>query len=631
MNKGTRLHEGANINRSLLALGNCINALCDPRARGHVPYRDSKLTRLLKHSLGGNCSTSMIVCVSPSSQHYDETHNTLQYANRAKEIKTKVTRNVVSVDRHVSQYVKIIYELRQELEQRKKEDSHREERIRLEERANRGKALREVEDGLAQLESTREDARAKAIRAAEAKAELDSLEQLRPNIKAWLASTQLDQAIDGTSSNERQQAHRHIAELMSRLTEHGISLYQIASTADNTKSLHSANMSNLKRKLVHPEAQQNFDRECRQAELEMQLAESKGRERGRLEASKYLCSVLATLSSVQLLLAGEDETYQSTVQVATAHVLEALTQSALPAMPISPTKKRFPAKALLGVPMPHQIVASSPRKPARSAFHLKSSFMSPRKKAALHSAPAKKIVLFKDGKRTCGISYFDLSSRSDVADGWEVESDATDTENEIPFQSDKLFVVAKGTPLSTIPPLTASRAFNSVLKAKPARQSALSIEAKENTPPMLGSGRSSSRMTTGFLSRKKPLVAVLEDEKPSPRPSVFDRLAITPSISADASFSSLNSSICDTTVRPEKIRPSIGVKRMSTASRRRSSIGPMRSERKKKRVSYISTPPKGATTDAQLRDESLSRIGSPNGMMPRAAGRTSVKPGPVWR
>ena len=59
-----RLNEGANINRSLLALANCINALASDRG-GHVPYRDSKLTRLLKDSLGGNCRTMMIANVSP--------------------------------------------------------------------------------------------------------------------------------------------------------------------------------------------------------------------------------------------------------------------------------------------------------------------------------------------------------------------------------------------------------------------------------------------------------------------------------------------------------------------------------------------------------------------------------------
>lgn len=104
-NRGERLLEGANINKSLLALGGCINALCDPRKRNHVPYRNSKLTRLLKFSLGGNCKTVMIVCVSPSSAHFDETQNTLRYANRAKNIQTKVTRNVFNVNRHVKDFL----------------------------------------------------------------------------------------------------------------------------------------------------------------------------------------------------------------------------------------------------------------------------------------------------------------------------------------------------------------------------------------------------------------------------------------------------------------------------------------------------------------------------------------------
>ncbi|KAG5915435.1 hypothetical protein E4U42_008058 [Claviceps africana] len=104
-NRGVRLTEGANINKSLLALGSCINALCDKRQRAHVPYRNSKLTRLLKFSLGGNCKTVMIVCVSPSSAHFDETQNTLRYANRAKNIQTKVTRNVFNVNRHVKDFL----------------------------------------------------------------------------------------------------------------------------------------------------------------------------------------------------------------------------------------------------------------------------------------------------------------------------------------------------------------------------------------------------------------------------------------------------------------------------------------------------------------------------------------------
>jgi kinesin family protein 18/19 len=116
-NRGERLTEGANINKSLLALGSCINALCDLRKKNHIPYRNSKLTRLLKFSLGGNCKTVMIVCVSPSSAHFDETQNTLRYANRAKNIQTKVTKNVYNVNRHVKDYLVKIDEQRHLIEE----------------------------------------------------------------------------------------------------------------------------------------------------------------------------------------------------------------------------------------------------------------------------------------------------------------------------------------------------------------------------------------------------------------------------------------------------------------------------------------------------------------------------------
>ncbi|XP_073514170.1 kinesin-like protein KIF18A [Phyllobates terribilis] len=114
--KGERLREGTNINRSLLALGNVINALADPKTKKqHIPYRNSKLTRLLKDSLGGNCHTIMIAAVSPSSLSYDDTYNTLKYANRAKDIKSAVKRNVVSLDSHISQYVQICEQQKKEI------------------------------------------------------------------------------------------------------------------------------------------------------------------------------------------------------------------------------------------------------------------------------------------------------------------------------------------------------------------------------------------------------------------------------------------------------------------------------------------------------------------------------------
>jgi kinesin family protein 18/19 len=99
-NRGMRMVEGANINRSLLALGNCINALSDRAKNPHstknqyVPYRDSKLTRLLKDSLGGNCHTTMICNVHPTTGNTMDTSNTLRYAARASTIRQRVEKQV---------------------------------------------------------------------------------------------------------------------------------------------------------------------------------------------------------------------------------------------------------------------------------------------------------------------------------------------------------------------------------------------------------------------------------------------------------------------------------------------------------------------------------------------------------
>ncbi|KAI8967144.1 hypothetical protein BDF20DRAFT_917810 [Mycotypha africana] len=90
--QGDRAKEGIAINSGLLALGNVISALGDDTRRSsHIPYRDSKLTRLLQDSLGGNSQTLMLACVSPADTNFMETLNTLKYANRAKNIKNKVS------------------------------------------------------------------------------------------------------------------------------------------------------------------------------------------------------------------------------------------------------------------------------------------------------------------------------------------------------------------------------------------------------------------------------------------------------------------------------------------------------------------------------------------------------------
>lgn len=89
--QGLRARESISINTGLLSLGNVISALSDDGI--HVPYRDSKLTRLLQDSLGGNSQTFMLACVSPADSNYQESLNTLMYANRAKKIKNQVVLN----------------------------------------------------------------------------------------------------------------------------------------------------------------------------------------------------------------------------------------------------------------------------------------------------------------------------------------------------------------------------------------------------------------------------------------------------------------------------------------------------------------------------------------------------------
>uniref|UniRef100_A0A8R1TTT1 Kinesin-like protein n=1 Tax=Onchocerca volvulus TaxID=6282 RepID=A0A8R1TTT1_ONCVO len=115
---GDRIKEGININFGLLALGNVICALTTPTTSDkvvHIPYRDSKLTRLLQDSLGGNSRTLMIACISPSDCDYVETLNTLKYANRAKDIKNKIVANQDKSSKLIGRLRSRIAELEAEL------------------------------------------------------------------------------------------------------------------------------------------------------------------------------------------------------------------------------------------------------------------------------------------------------------------------------------------------------------------------------------------------------------------------------------------------------------------------------------------------------------------------------------
>ncbi|XP_075139857.1 kinesin-like protein KIF19 [Leptodactylus fuscus] len=144
-NRGQRMKEGAHINRSLLALGNCITALCERGGNHtHINYRDSKLTRLLKDALGGNSRTVMIAHISPAAAAFEESRTTLIYASRAKNIKTRVKRNYESVRHHIAHYGGLIVNLQHEIHQL--QSSIRQHERELRELKDLGLKIRERQD-----------------------------------------------------------------------------------------------------------------------------------------------------------------------------------------------------------------------------------------------------------------------------------------------------------------------------------------------------------------------------------------------------------------------------------------------------------------------------------------------------
>ncbi|XP_069480414.1 kinesin-like protein KIF7 [Ambystoma mexicanum] len=123
-NTGERLKESIQINSGLLALGNVISALGDSKRKSsHIPYRDSKITRILKDSLGGNAKTAMIACISPSSSNFDESLNTLNYASRAQNIQNKAIVNCRKESERVEGLEYKIRSLQRALEQRHRSET----------------------------------------------------------------------------------------------------------------------------------------------------------------------------------------------------------------------------------------------------------------------------------------------------------------------------------------------------------------------------------------------------------------------------------------------------------------------------------------------------------------------------
>ena len=197
---GKHFKESVNINQGLLALANCINVLSDEHARPgmHVPYRDHKLTRLLRNSLGGNARTYMLACVSVSAANFQETLNTLRYAARARNIKNTPVINRGEDDDQLAKMEREMAELKSELAAATADPSGMVEELR---------AMRDknelLEERVAQLtESLRRQPGIDAMVSVPA-SELDDCEDVAVLRKALRAKeVQLAKAEDGLKKDE---------------------------------------------------------------------------------------------------------------------------------------------------------------------------------------------------------------------------------------------------------------------------------------------------------------------------------------------------------------------------------------------------------------------------------------------
>lgn len=152
---GQRLEESKKINQSLSALGNVISALTDARGRQHIPYRDSKLTRILEDSLGGNCKTTMMAMISPALEAMTESLSTLKFANRAKNIKNEARVNE-DLDQKslLRKYERELKRLRAELDEKSRNVVDKRRLLELDEQRRRAE-----EDKMAAIRALEERSR----------------------------------------------------------------------------------------------------------------------------------------------------------------------------------------------------------------------------------------------------------------------------------------------------------------------------------------------------------------------------------------------------------------------------------------------------------------------------------------
>ncbi|GAA6015172.1 hypothetical protein JCM11491_000491 [Sporobolomyces phaffii] len=652
-NRGERLTEGANINRSLLALGNCINALCDPRKRGHVPYRDSKLTRLLKQSLGGNCKTVMIVCVSPSSFHYDETHNTLQYANRAKEIKTKAIRNVISVDRHVAQYCQQIMRQSQEIERLRTQLSAQQATSALHDRAE---DERVVQQAVTKVYSAWETGKLQKMASVGASREKDAVDRVISVLIEW-QSTVFEALATGSPSGSSTAAAASTTSLLKQDIQDVVE--QLKSKAETLRGMvaqDSSSMEPFSRLLAstqttlrsqRPSAAPLFAYEIKLLDSRLGTSVAEAREEGGRRGFGTQTHVMKRLLEVGVkvgLALGSAQQNDSAASRALLRLTRGIEQANSTAFArlSGESPSSLPSSTSFSIGVKRDSGSRSPLvadkvwdKVARqttagigsaASGSLASPFPSQDRQSPRREDPFQTLrKAIQSPKKTKGVQW-----RDETGDGWDLE----DVKYNTPESSNASFPAVTVTSPS-------SRMWTTSSSHTPSSDSALAAEmmaAKARSfsaSSALGAHRLShaSDPTTPFsflpldTITDSSATSSLASSKPAPRSPFLD-LANNSLATNETSFSMApGSSGLFAPIVATKPSDSLDVTMASAETlspgrkaRRVSNIGPLRTAKTPRRPSFAGILP---TSDANI---SISNAPAPNGPLVRKAGRVVSGP-----
>ena len=615
----------------------------------------------------------MIVCVSPSSQHYDESFNTLQYANRAKEIKTKVTRNVVSVDRHVSQYVRVIYELRQELEARKKADGQLENKSREELRQSQAKAVTEVNEASSKIQMAYQEYKDKVARGELQKSERTLLQQISFAVAEWKAT------VFSSKEPSYPSYTQDIANLLSTYDSRVRVLSSEITFSDNAKNSFEMTCTSASRKVSnplgniatqYPELLRLLQGEIKVLELEMALTAYRLQEEKHDQVSQIFRNLFHSLDAVKskvntdLSTASQNNTEEraglvdllNRIDLATKGLTAKLLPSSLPLSATSSASVSLPSLAVPQVylaptrgvskkrsatmrsPLPDILYSSSsytrPGKTQRSslASNIASAITSP---ARVRKSPKKQVSIM-GLQRPPAPTRPSLKTRllvpksNNIATHSIVMSQNKEERKAVAWKDDAGQQLTEEHTKSIIDFSDSSGDMSASLSMSVSKDAAPyhpSVFPQTNTAPKLNSGDPAKWVARNVVSEEdESLVSTTSSELPFRILADIGNSSMASSASSayDTSFASNETAKAN---KPQiQARTGLGMKARSSIAqisaatprknkisgsmaRRVSSIGPIRSIKKTRRASHIDPPNLSIPKDDASVVNSMRRAG----------------------